>query len=101
MRRYKYLEQLTIDRIERLTDNSMSVDDFVNRAIDLMLGTDCNHMNIKLAMNLPLDEHDYLDMDQALDRLKAINRGEGKEHIFRICEECMRVERSRKISPSK
>lgn len=96
MRRYKYLEQLTIDRIERLTDSSMSVDDFVNKAIDMMLGTDCDHSKIMLCMNLPLDPHEYLDMDLALDRLKEINRGDGKEHIYRICPDCMRVERSRK-----
>lgn len=97
MRRYKYLEQSTVDRIESLTDGSMNVDTFVNRMIDMVLGTDCDHSKILLCMHLPLDPNEYLDMDIALDRLRDINRGIGREHLYRVCESCMRVERSRKF----
>jgi len=92
IKRYKHLSQGTLDRIDSITNQNMSIDEFVNRAIDMMLGVDCNHDKLTLCMRMPTNEIGYLNIDAAINQLNDIHYGRKHNCMFRVCEKCLRVE---------
>lgn len=88
---YNFVGLKTIARLDELHPKSMTTDEFVNKLIDHYIGTDCQHRNQHLYLQLPVDENHMLDRDAAFTRLNNVCFGKETPCLVRGCPDCGRM----------
>ena len=88
---YKFISTKTIARLDELQPDTIDADEFINRLLDHYIGTDCQHRNQHLYLQLPVDENHMLDRDAAFTRLNNICFGKETPCLVRGCPDCGRM----------